>query len=173
MEEGVRVASIGDQQKEPSGRERSLQNLIPHQIKPGQVLNPQGAAAVKHDLAKYIRDKTLQGTNLADFLFGVVNGRESLFVSMKDRLKAVELLLNRGWGQAPQTITFEKDANNRPLLDLTKLSPQEFEQFKNLALKIAPMPPSEGVEPKSAENPSTNASGPTISGQDVSKEGGK
>lgn len=162
MEAGSSVFQGGN--LKDSARERSLANLVP--IKPGQVLNPKGGGAAGHALAAYIRDKSLDGTSLADFLFSVVLGKDSIFAKHKDRIEACSLLLNRGWGQAPQTINFERDKDNRPLLDLTKLTPAEFEQFRELALKIAPTAQNDDSDTKQA---SQDQPGTTISPQDVPK----
>lgn len=172
MEEGVRLATDSSSGSFGSSVDKGSW-LAPYQFKPGQSGNPRGAGAQGHTLAAYVRSKTLEGKSLIDFLVDVFTGGDKVFSKMSDRLFAAKLLLDRGWGQAPQTITFEKDAQNRPLLDLTKLTLQEFEQFKSLALKIAPEPPKADDEPKAAENPSTNPSGPTISPPLDSQQGGK
>ncbi len=136
---------------------QSLRNLIP--IKPGEVRNPRGAGAPAHAIAAYIRSETLEGTALVDFLVAVFKGNETGFKKAADRLYAVKLLLDRGWGQAPQTIAFERDGQNKPLLDLSKLSPAEFEVFKGILGKMTPAVENEQesqVEPKLTPSQASN-----------------
>lgn len=147
-------------------RERSLANL--KSIKPGQVLNPRGAGSPAHSLAVYIRHKTLDGEMLVDFLLEVLHGNQPQFRSTRDKLSAVEMLFNRGWGHAPQTIAvIGKDTQIGPMFDLTKLTNAEFEQFKALAAKIGPIAEikQESTVVQSVDTPpaSTDAPVPTIS----------
>lgn len=85
-------------------------------------------------LASYIRDKTLDGTELADFLIGVMRGQEKVFCKMSDRLKAVEMLLDRGFGKQP---VIDGDKNIRPVLNLSDLTEQELEFLENVRLGLA------------------------------------
>lgn len=150
--------------------DRRLRNLIP--AKPGEVRNPLGKTGPSHTVAKYIREKTLDGTALVDFLLGVLNGEIDQYRSVKNKLHAVEILFNRGWGQAPQTI-ITPGGQPRPLFDLTKLSATEFEQFRGLALKIVPTVENE-QESQSVQSVDASTASPvprtaTISGADVPK----
>lgn len=147
-----------------TARERSLANLRP--AKPGECRNPLGRRAPGELLAVYIRENTLEGTKLVDFLLDVLNSELNQFNSVKHKLTAVEMLFNRGWGQAPQTINFG-DGKVRPVFDLTKLSTAEFEAFRAIMTKIAPTSENE-QETKDGQTVDTsatsqNGSGPTIS----------
>lgn len=151
-------------------RQRSLANL--RHIKPGQVLNPLGPKASKnHGLALYIRECSKEGKELIDFLFDVIHGEVNQFNSIKNKLVAVKELLDRGWGQAPQTIMVGANGETKPLFDLTKLTNAEFELFKSLASKIAPVVDSEqeSQSVQKVDNPiaSQDQPQPTIPPQQV------
>lgn len=113
----------------PNNGHRGTQNLVPW--KPGQTGNPGGRPK---GLAGYIRDQTMDGRELADFLISVMRGEfPPLSFRGSERLKACEMLLNRGFGQQP---LIEGDPNIKPVLDLAKLTPQELDFIENVRLGL-------------------------------------
>lgn len=85
-------------------------------------------------LASYIREKTLDGTELADFLINVMRGNEKVFCKMTDRLRAVEILLDRGFGKQP---VIDGDKTIKPVLNLSDLTDKELEFLENVRLGLA------------------------------------
>jgi hypothetical protein len=89
--------------------------------KPGFSGNPAGRKPSFLDLAAQVRHVTSNGTELAEFLLAVVRG-EAIPVSpsgrtaqpqrptLAHRLTAVEMLLNRGWGRARETLELLGDS---------------------------------------------------------------
>ena len=63
-------------------------------------------------LAQYIRGKTQEGKLLTDILWNIANNGR---VKVSDRIKAIELLLNRGWGKPKEELTI--NVNPRPLVE--------------------------------------------------------
>ena len=51
-------------------------------------------------MASYIREMSLDGTELVNFLLRIVRGEEAR-CKTSDRLEAVRILLDRGWGRVP------------------------------------------------------------------------
>jgi hypothetical protein len=90
---------------------------------PGQSGNPAGRPLSFLDLALQVRQITRNGTELAQFLLAVMHG-EAIRVpgrngdralaaqrpTLNHRLQAAQLLLDRGWGRAPQVIELLGDA---------------------------------------------------------------
>jgi len=80
--------------------------------KPGQSGNPSGRPKGTRDLANVVMDASSDGEELVDLLLGIVRGgvpdlpgvTKHPVVRVADRLKAVEILLDRGWGKAPQQL---------------------------------------------------------------------
>ena len=103
-------------------------NLIPW--KPGQSGNPGGRPK---GLASYIRENTFDGRELADFLMSVMRGHE-VFSKVTDRLKACEMLMDRAFGKH---FAADTDPNIKPILDLTKLTPEELAFIDNVRLGLA------------------------------------
>jgi len=86
-------------------------------------------------LASYIRDSTLDGTELADFLISVMRGEfPPLVFKGAERIKAVEILLNRGFGAQP---VIEGDKALKPILDTSKLTQEELDFIENVRLGFA------------------------------------
>jgi hypothetical protein len=97
--------------------------------KPGVSPNPGGRPK---GLAAYIRENTMDGRELADYLLAVIRGA----VNYKggDRIKACEILLNRGFGAQP---VIEGDAALKPILDTSKLTQEELDFIENVRLGFA------------------------------------
>jgi hypothetical protein len=86
-------------------------------------------------LAAYIREQTLDGRELADFLILVVRGGDRVFCKMSDRLKAVEMLMDRAFGRV-QGPPAGEDQKLKPVLDLDKLTEQELQFLENVRLGL-------------------------------------
>ena len=107
---------------------------VPAQLtpwKPGQSGNPGGRP---RGLSTYIREKTLEGHQLVDFLYNVMSGGEKVFCKMSDRLKAVEMLL--GYGLWPKVGNGDAAPQDKPLLDVTQCNEQELEFLNNVRLGL-------------------------------------
>ena len=88
-------------------------NLSPW--KPGQSGNPSGRPKGTRDLAGYVLETTDGGKELVDALICIARGvmpnvaaqessrpRKDQQVRPADQLKAIEMLLDRGFGRSPQ-----------------------------------------------------------------------
>jgi hypothetical protein len=98
--------------------------LVPIQWQPGQTGNPHGRGVSFISLAAHVRHITQNGRELVDLLLAIVRG-ESIPLpgrngnrppkpqrpNLSQRMQAAELLLDRGWGRAPQVIEFLGDAS--------------------------------------------------------------
>lgn len=118
---------------EISGVNSGHSHLIPHQWKPGGPSpNPGGRPK---GLSSYIREKTLDGRDLVDFLDSVMRGGEKVFCKMSDRLKAVEMLL--AYGLWPKVGAVDPSGGEiKPLLDLSKLTDDELKFIENVRLGL-------------------------------------
>ena len=81
-----------------SGYNSPTRGLTPW--KPGQSGNPAGRPKGGKGLAAYIRESTVDGFEIVDFLIGVMKGESNKFTSTQDRLRAAGMLLDRGFGKA-------------------------------------------------------------------------
>lgn len=109
----------------------STTHLAPYQWKAGDPSpNPGGRPK---GLAAYIREHTMDGRELADFLIKVMHGEIKEGFKGLDRIRACELLLNRAFGTQP---VIEGDKAIKPLLDLDKLTAQELEFIENVRLGL-------------------------------------
>jgi len=105
-------------------------NLSPW--KPGQSGNPSGRPKGTRDLAGYVLETTDGGKELVDALVSIVRGvtpnvlmqegsrpRKDQQVRPADQLKAIEMLLDRGFGRSPQQLDIAHSVTNRPLEHLS------------------------------------------------------
>jgi len=105
-------------------------NLSPWQ--PGQSGNPSGRPKGTRDLAGYVLETTDGGKELVDALVSIVRGvvpsvaaqegsrpRKDQQVRPADQLKAIEILLNRGFGRSPQQVDIAHSVTDRPLEHLS------------------------------------------------------
>jgi hypothetical protein len=104
--------------------------------KPGESGNPTGRPKGGIGLASYIREHTLDGRELADFLLGVMRGDSNPFCKMTDRLKACEMLIDRAFGKISGP-TGERVKEIKPVLDLDKLTTQEVYAIEQFGLVVA------------------------------------
>jgi len=105
-------------------------NLSPWQ--PGQSGNPSGRPKGTRDLAGYVLETTDGGKELVDALVSIARGvmpnvavqegsrpRKDHQVRPADQLKAIEMLLDRGFGRSPQQLDVAHSVSNRPLEHLS------------------------------------------------------
>ena len=105
-------------------------NLSPW--KPGQSGNPSGRPRGTRDLAGYVLETTDGGKELVDALVSLARGimpnvavqggsrpRKDQQVRPADQLKAIEMLLERGFGRSPQQIDIAHSVTDRPLAHLS------------------------------------------------------
>ena len=108
----------------------SNNNLSPWQ--PGQSGNPSGRPKGTRDLAGYVLETTDGGKELVDALLSIARGvmpnvaaqessrpRKDQQVRSADRLKAIEMLLDRGFGRSPQQLDIAHSVSDRPLESLS------------------------------------------------------
>ena len=105
-------------------------NLSPWQ--PGQSGNPSGRPKGTRDLAGYVLKTTDGGKELVDALICIARGampnlavqkgsrpRKDQQVRPADQLKAIEMLLDRGFGRSPQQLDIAPSVSDRPLQHLS------------------------------------------------------
>ena len=105
-------------------------NLSPWQ--PGQSGNPSGRPRGTRDLAGYVLESTDGGQELVDVLVSIARGfmpnvavqkgsrpRKDQQVRPADQLKAIEMLLDRGFGRSPQQPDIAHSVSDRPLEHLS------------------------------------------------------
>jgi hypothetical protein len=105
-------------------------NLSPW--KPGQSGNPSGRPKGTRDLAGYVLETTDGGKELVDALLSIARGvmpnvavqegsrpRKDQQVRPADQLKAIEMLLDRGFGRSQQQLDVAHNVSSRPLEHLS------------------------------------------------------
>ena len=105
-------------------------NLTPWQ--PGQSGNPSGKPRGTRDLAGYVLEATGAGKELVDALVSIVRGvvpsvaaqegsrpRKDQQVRPADQLKAIEMLLDRGFGRSPEQLDIAHSVSDRLLGSLS------------------------------------------------------
>ena len=105
-------------------------NLSPW--KPGQSGNPSGRPKGSRDLAGYVLEATDGGKELVDALLSIVRGdvpnvpvqegsrlRKDQQVRPADQLKAIEMLLDRGFGRSPEQLDIAHSVSDRLLGSLS------------------------------------------------------
>lgn len=73
----------------------------PYQFQKGKSGNPGGRSRAYAALARYIRDKTNNGQELADHLLAIARNKKA---EARVRLLAIETLLDRGIGKPVQAV---------------------------------------------------------------------
>ena len=100
--------------------------------RPGQSGNPSGRPRGTRDLAGYVLETTDGGKELVDALICIARGavpnlavqkgsrpRKDQQVRPADQLKAIEMLLDRGFGRSPQQLDIAHSVSDRPLAHLS------------------------------------------------------
>ena len=120
-------------------------NLSPWQ--PGQSGNPSGRPRGTRDLAGYVLETTDGGKELVDALVSITGGvmpnvpvqngsrpGKEQQVRPADQLKAIEMLLDRGFGRSPPPLDMAHSVSDRPLEHLSdetlRLLVENAEQLK-------------------------------------------
>ena len=123
----------------------SKNNLTPWQ--PGQSGNPSGRPKGTKDLPGYVLETTAGGKELVDTLVCIARGampnvpmqggsrpRKDQQVRPADQLKAIEMLLDRGFGRSPQQLDIAHSVSDRPFANLSdemlRLLVESAEQLK-------------------------------------------
>jgi len=126
-------------------------NLSPWQ--PGQSGNPSGRPKGTRDLAGYVLETTDGGKELVDALLSIARGvmpnvavqkgsspRKDQQVRPADQLKAIEMLLDRGFGRSPQQLDIAHSVSDRPLEHLSdetlRLLVENAEQLKEGSIVV-------------------------------------
>ena len=99
---------------------------------PGQSGNPSGRPKGTRDLAGYVLEATGGGKELVDALVSIVRGvvpsvaaqegsrpRNDQQVRPAAQLKAIEMLLDRGFGRSPQQLDIAHSVSDRPFANLS------------------------------------------------------
>ena len=99
---------------------------------PGQSGNPSGRPRGTRDLAGYVLEATDGGKELVDALLSLARGvmpdvpgqegprpRKDQQVRPADQLKAIEMLLDRGFGRSPQQLNIAHSVTDRPFANLS------------------------------------------------------
>ena len=99
---------------------------------PGQSGNPSGRPRGTRELAGYVLETTNGGKELVDALVSIVRGvvpnvavqkgsrpRKDQQVRPADQLKAIEMLLDRGFGRSPQQLDIAHSVTDRPFANLS------------------------------------------------------
>ena len=105
-------------------------NLSPWQ--PGQSGNPSGRPKGTRDLAGYVLETTDGGKDLVEALVSIARGvmpnipvqegsrpRKDQQVRPADQLKAIEMLVDRGFVRSPQQLDIAHSVSDRPLEHLS------------------------------------------------------
>ena len=100
--------------------------------KPDQSGNPSGRPKGTRDLAGYVLETTDGGKELVDSLVSLARGimpnvsvqegsrpRKDQQVRPADQLKAIEMLLDRGFGRSPQQLDIAHSVSDRPFANLS------------------------------------------------------
>ena len=114
---------------------KSLGNNVNNNLnswKPGQSCNPSGRPRGTRDLAGYVLETTDGGKELVDALVSIARGvmpnvamqegsrpRKDQQVRPADQLKAIEMLLDRGFGRSPQHLDIAHSVTDRPFANLS------------------------------------------------------
>jgi hypothetical protein len=114
---------------------------------PGVSGNPAGRPK---SLSRYIREKTNDGSEIADFFLGVFASKEKIEYenskgekvkrdpNLRERMEAAEWLADRGWGRPTQPISGDEDmppVQFEQNWDLSKLSDEELMALERLVKK--------------------------------------
>ena len=99
---------------------------------PGQSGNPSGRPKGTRDLAGYVLESTGGGRELIDSLLSLARGilpnvavqeghrpRKDQQVRPADQWKAIEMLLDRGFGRSPQQLDIAHSVSDRPFANLS------------------------------------------------------
>ncbi len=106
-------------------------------FKPGQSGNPGGRPAGYNGLAKQIRAATNNGKELLDLLLDIARGQIPGGSTAKEKMVAAQILLNRGWGKAPETVEVIS-RRLEPTIDVRGWSVEKLEKVRALRDLLQP-----------------------------------
>ena len=109
---------------------RTPESIRPWLFKPGQSGNPSGKPVGSIGLARYIRESSMHGKELADFMFGVMRGEER-FSKCADRITACKWLADRAFGAV------EMEGDDKPRIDWSRITDEEFAFLAGLRERLA------------------------------------
>ena len=100
------TTSLADSSIQDAPKPHKAPWLAQYRFQPGQPsANPTGRKKKEVSLSEYVRDKTGQGRKLVDEALRIVAGKGRYSdARASDVVAALQLLLERGWGKAPQQI---------------------------------------------------------------------
>ncbi len=106
-------------------------NALGHYL-PGTKLahKPTGRPKGYKGLAKYIQSKSNDGRDLIDFIYTVLSGECEGGSTLAAKMWAVEQLLNRGLGKAPQVIEISTSLDTdaaASAIDMSKMTEKDLE----------------------------------------------
>ena len=112
-----------------AGNNGTNKNLVGWQ--PGQSGNPSGRPKGTRELSHLVLEATNDGKELVDALVAIargtlpeiLNGKNTKEVTVKDRLRAIEMLIDRGYGKSAGTLEVSGNVNHtiKPGLSLEEL----------------------------------------------------
>ncbi len=108
--------------------------------KPGQSGNPAGRPRGAAGLARYIREQTGDLHEMIDLAIEMARGRGATPSTTRDRLYAINIVLDRALGKPDQAVAVTADVGPSKRVDLSLLSDAELDQYAAL-LKKATTPP--------------------------------
>jgi hypothetical protein len=148
-----------------------------HIWKPGVSGNPLGNATHRVTLARQVRHLSQDGHELVAFLFAVLRG-EAMHLpgengrhaegrpprpSLDQRLRAAELLMDRGWGRAKELLELHQDdaaTRQERVTLLSALSTDELAQMRTLLETARARIVQAGTPPLAAPAPLETAATP-------------
>ena len=124
---------------------RTLPEALKNNIwKPGQSGNPNGIGGPVATFMRAVRDATDDGQKILEVLMAGL-----AYEGWGVKLKAAEMLLERGWGKAPQLISMNNGKG--PAFDWSKLSDEKLKSFMETLAEISKDPRDTTEEIKDAE----------------------
>lgn len=116
-----------------SGNNGNTAHLAPYQWKPGDPSpNPSGRP---RSLAGLIRKETDNGKELLEILLSCARGQSEDVAKWSERLKAIEMLLDRGgW---PRVSVEMAEGAGKPIIDLSTLTPEEISAIEQFGFLVA------------------------------------
>jgi hypothetical protein len=123
-----------------------------HKWQPGVSGNPLGQGRGRVTLARYIRQRSQDGQVYIDFLTAVMNGEALPFPgrngrqaagppprpNIDQRLRALEMLLDRGWGKSKEVLELHQDdhaARAQRLTLIASMSQEDRDTLKRVFQK--------------------------------------
>jgi len=130
-----------DIESESIGLDKPKRKLPPHLWKVGQSGNPGGRV---RGLERRVRE--LLGDDIDQIILAMRDIARSPGFKAADRINAAKLLMDRGWGQAQQTVTIETDATSSMAVDPSRLTPEQARALDDaMSIMLGDEPPSRAI----------------------------